>query len=224
VTGACDNGGMRTLLVVALLLVAATGHAEEHQPKQLNTAEIQRLDVARAFRNCSLVQKTDPSTLTEYGKTATADCMRLAIAYRGGDWFDTDGPRIKVNAKLALQYFFVGCRYGVAEGCVEAGRMLEEGQAAPAKGKDPVVTAIIAYTAGCETLIDEKRLGSEAKTVALSCTSAGLLLVNNALKKKRPGVQLKSGLKMIERACQMGDDLSCRTLAKMEQAVAGAGQ
>ena len=214
-------------IVVCLVgcLLAATAYAEEKGPKQPNTAEIQRLDVARAFRYCSEVQKADPKRpLTDYGKFIAADCMRLAIAYRDGKWFDTAGPLIQANTQLALQYNFVGCRYGVAEGCLEAGRMLEEGEVAPAKGKDPVATAILFYTEGCNTPIDEKRLGSDAATVALSCSSGGLLLINIALKKKRPGAQMKEGLKLVERACQMGDDPSCRALAKFEQAVSGIGR
>lgn len=195
--------------LVGCLLVAATAHAEERQPKQLDTA--------KAFRECSLAQKVDPRTLTDAGKEAAKWCVVLAMAYDDGIDTDETGKPIPVNYTLAAQYFAIGCKVTVAFGCVSMGQMIEQGRATVVKGKDPRTAALDWYTKGCFTPDKDK------DSIALSCSMGGGVAMAMAFEKKdRHALAklMKVALQLDERACQLGDDSSCRVLVKIEQALA----
>jgi TPR repeat protein len=197
--------------LVGCLLFAATAHAEEHQPKQLDTA--------KAFRQCSLAQKVDPRTLTDVGKEAAKWCVGLAMAYDDGIDTDETGKPIPANYTLAAQYYATGCRLTVAFGCMAMGQMIEKGRATVSKGQDPRIVALSWYTKGC--FAQDKEKGD----IALSCGMGGGVAMAMALEKKESHAMaklMKAAVQLDERACQLGDDTSCRVLVKVEQAFAGA--
>src|ERR1700690_900038 len=146
-TSGCGSkmAAMAKVLVglVGCLLVATTAYAGEafRDSKQFKTAE--------AFRNCSLAQKVDPRTLTDAGKQAARGCVGLGMAYESGDRVDESGKPIPVNYTLAAQYYGIACNLTVAFGCVSMGKMIEDGHATGAKGKDPREVALGWYAKGC---------------------------------------------------------------------------
>jgi TPR repeat protein len=207
VTGPCDNGGMRNLLAVALLLVAATARAEDKGPKQTDTA--------KAFRECSLAQKVDPRTLTAAGKEAAESCVLLGMAYEDGDHVDESGKAIPANHTLAAQYFTIGCNLNVALGCWAMGQMFENGLATVAKGKDPRTLALAWYAKGCYAK------DADTSNVALSCAMGGILAMETGTHKKghASGKLLRVGFELTERACQLGAEDSCKALVEIERAL-----
>ncbi len=197
--------------MVGCLLVSTATRAEQRHPNQLDTA--------KAFRQCSLAQKVDPRTLTDAGKEAATWCVALAMAYQEGTDVDESGKPIPLNQALAAQYFRIGCNLTVAFGCVAMGQMVENGQITIAKGQDQRLVALAWYTKGCYT---QDKTTSD---VALSCGLAGGVAMTVGLEKKKGramGKWLKTGLDLNERACQLGNDVSCRELVKIEQALSAA--
>ncbi len=194
--------------LVGCLLVAATAHAEEEEPRQLNTTE--------AFRQCSLAQKADPRTLTDAGKQAARSCVKLGIAYEHGNHVDESGKPIPVSYTLAARYYEIGCKLTVAFGCMAMGHMIEGGLTTVGKGKDPRAVALGWYSQGCFAKDQDTR------SVALSCSSGGGMALALGLEKKNPHMMdkwVKAGVALCERGCQLGDDTACRELVKLEQSL-----
>jgi TPR repeat protein len=192
--------------VVGCLLFAPPARAEEHQPTQLDTA--------KAFRQCSMAQKVDPRTLTDAGKEAAEGCVVLAMAYDDGIDTDETGNPIATNYKLAAQYYVIGCRLTVAFGCVSMGQMIDKGRATVAKGQDPRMVAVGWYTKGCFAA------DNDTSNVALSCSMGGDLAMRLGLEKKDRHARakwMKASVELEERACQLGNETSCRLLMKIEQ-------
>src|SRR5262245_3358290 len=86
------------------------------------------LKVANAYRACSLVGQKGGDT---------NGCMALALAYQDGDQTDEGGKPIPINYALAVRFFEVACKAGVAFACVSAGDIYEKGQLKPKKRGDP---------------------------------------------------------------------------------------
>ena len=197
---------------IALILVLYAGSVRA-------TDDVPRgLDVAKAFRDCALVQKVDARTLTDHGKEAAKSCIQLALAYEDGDIVDTGtGERIAVNYKLAMRYYMAACKATITYGCVALGQMYEGGRTPIKKGPSAQAEAAKWYAYGCYVSDGDQ---SEIK---LSCSLAGTLTFKVAIEnqgKVRPRVfrnAMSEAVKMSQRACELGDDTSCRLLAKIEQ-------
>jgi TPR repeat protein len=194
--------------LVGCLAVGASARAEEPQRRQLDTAE--------AFRQCSIAQKVDPRTLTAAGKEAAKWCLGLGMAYEDGDTINESGQPIPANYALAARYYKIACNLTVVLGCISIGQMNENGRAPVPKGQQ-LLEAARWYTKGCYTADADKT------DVALSCSVAGDAVMKTAMAAKGRAVPkgIKLGIEMLERACQLGHDGSCRELVSIEQLSSG---
>ena len=96
--------------------------------------------------------------------------------------------------------------------------MIENGRAPVPKGHSQLLEAAKWYTKGCYTADTDKT------DVALSCSVAGDAVIKVAMKGNRRAIAkgMKLGVELLDRACQLGHDLSCRELVGIEQLSSGA--
>jgi TPR repeat protein len=166
------------------------------------------VNVANAYRACSLVGQKGGDT---------DGCMALALAYQRGDETDAGGKPIPVNYALAVRFFEVACKAGVPFACISAGEIYEKGHLKPKKRGDPRLVAVGYYTLGCLKGTDKE--GYEGET-RLSCASAGTTTLLFALDQKpgkRQAKLIATAATFLEKACQMGDDPSCKALVEIEE-------
>jgi TPR repeat protein len=180
----------------------------------VDAKEDKRMDVAKAFRDCALVEKIDVphgGKLTDAGRERAGSCVALGMAYEEGDVDDLDGRHIEVNYKLALRYYESACGAGIAVGCVSVGQLVEKGQVAPAKGVDVALAASKWYALGCNL--------PDGEGVRVACFFAGQATLNHAgtKKGKARASGIAAGMRFFQRACELGDDDSCKVVIQAQE-------
>lgn len=196
------------VLALAVLLSRSAVAADSKEP--------QKADMTRGFRACALVEKVDVlhgGKLTDEVRESAKSCLGLGIAYEDGKAVDLDGRRIEANYKLALHYYEAACGAQIAFGCLSIGQLLEKGRAASTKGADVLSAASNWYALGC-TLPD-------SEDVRLCCFLAGQATFKSATAKtgKIRTRKLASALKFFQRACELGDDASCKVVIQSQEAL-----
>jgi TPR repeat protein len=147
--------------------------------------------------------------------------MLLGLAYEEGDVVDEDGEQIGANFALAGHFLDMACKNSSATACVFEAQLYMEGKL-KSKASDLLVIRILQE--GCS-------FGQGGDDARLACAMAGERAFQLAMTKmekvkngtsrfNREGRKLLSiGLPLLEKACQMGDQSSCKLLLKIQEAV-----
>ena len=193
---------MRKAAVATVVLLAAAIRSHGYALAD----EAKSLDVAKAYRACS-------------GNDATG-CIALGLAYEDGDVRDVDGAKIERNYRQAVNYFEIACKAESAFACSSIGGMYRAGKVKTKKPSDADVLLLLEWTYYERGCVSTK---SPKDEVALACSLSGnasmRLALSTATKKKMRASMLHSAFASLSKACQLGNDGSCRELAKMNEAL-----
>jgi TPR repeat protein len=151
--------------------------------------------------------------LTDERKKEIAGCIGLAVAYEVGDKVDENGTPIPRNYSLAVDYYKTTCRAGNAYGCLGAGVLFERGRVPPPKGKHADPIAFTFFKTGCYQPQEDAEWAG-VRGMACKLASANVFRTSDKKTGKAHAKGLALGLKLAQRACELGEDESCKLSAK----------